>query len=160
MITALERTEYYLLRDLVSQWQDESSILENFRRSREKNEALGSIVEMRFGGDLSLLVSFVIANSSVIYDVEVIQEAVVSTKYFRYFNQPVTEADVARAFKKNPNNFNFYDRWNGGSWEPQYSIEALRMMVPFEKLQYPNAAVNSETFVTLTSVTQSLLQQI
>lgn len=152
MITVLEKTEYYLLRDLVSQWQDESSLLENFRRSREKNEALGSIVEKRFGGDLSLLVSFVIANSSVIYDVEVTQESVVTTKYFHYFDRPVTEEDVVKEFNNNSDIFEVYDRWDDYSEEPECSIEALRMMVPFEMLQYPNATVGSESLPQSKSV--------
>jgi hypothetical protein len=152
MITELEKTEYYLISNLVSQWLDENSLLENFRRLREKNEALGNIVETHFGGDLSLLILFVIANSSVVYDVEITQQSVETTKYFRYFNRPVTEADVAKEFKKAQKDFNVYDRWNEYSDEPECSIEVLRMMVPFEKLQYTDGTVGAETLLALPSV--------
>ena len=144
MITVIDKTEYYLLDDLISQWLDDNSLLENFRRQRDKSDALREIVESRFSDDLSLLTSFIISNSNVVYDVEVTQQSVVTTKYFRYFSRTVSEEDVVKEFNKNHGVFEVYDRWYEYSDdEPECSIEALRMMVPFEQLQYPNSTVCS-----------------
>lgn len=144
MNNEINSSQYYLLRELISRWLDDNSLLENVRRSRVDNEAIGNIVETRFGGDLSLLTSFIVANSNVVYDVEITQESVVTTKYFRYFSCPVTEADVANEFGNNSGDFTLWDRWSEDSEEPECSIEVRRMMVPFEKLQYPNATARSE----------------
>lgn len=144
MINVLENTEYYLLSDLISRWLDDNSLLENFRRLRDKNDAFRILLESHFFDDLSLLTSFIVANSNAVYDVEITQESVVTTKYFRYFSRPVTEADVANEFGNNSGDFTLWDRWSEDSEEPECSIEVLRMMVPFEKLQYPNATAGSE----------------
>lgn len=144
MTKLLGNTEYYILRDLISRWLDDNSLLENFRRLRDKNDAFRLVLESRFSDDLSLLTSFVIANSNVVYDVELTQQSVVTTKYFRYLSKPVTEEDVINEFNKNSDIFEVYDRWDEYSDEPECSIEVLRMMVPFENLQYPNATAGSE----------------
>jgi hypothetical protein len=152
MITTLGKTEYYLLNDLISRWLDDNSLLENFRRQRDKNDAFRAIVASHFSDDLSLLTSFIISNSNVVYDVEVTQQSVVKTKYFHYFNRPVTEEDVVKEFNKNQGVFEVYDRWYEYSDdEPECSIEALRMVVPFEKLLYPNSTVCSVSLLEANS---------
>lgn len=151
MITTLGKTEYYLLSDLISQWLDDNSLLGNFRRQRDKSDALREIVASHFSDDLSLLTSFIITNSNIVYDVEVTQQSVVTTKYFRYFNRPVNEEDVVKEFNKNQGVFEVYDRWHEYSDEPECSIEALRMMVPFEKLQYPSSTVCSVSLLEANS---------
>ena len=62
MITVIDKAEYYLLSDLISRWLEDNSLLENFRRQRDKNDAFRIMLESHFSDDLSLLTSFIIDN--------------------------------------------------------------------------------------------------
>lgn len=136
MITRLTNEEYWLIGDAARRFPDNNALAAGIERLRNGNSQLDQVIKLRFEGDLELLVSFIIANSAIIYDVEVKEEKVIKVTYFRYLDKPVTKSDVEYIFRKASDFFHIYETSEEYSDFLDCSVNAIREMEPVEELRY------------------------
>ncbi len=80
--------------------------------------------------------SFIIANSAILYDVEVKEQKVTKVTYFRYLDKPVTKSEVEYMFGKARDFFYIYEESEEYSDFLDCSVSAIREMEPVEELRY------------------------
>ncbi len=90
MIKTISKDEYSVFTRHVSDLEDRKSLLTTLLSLRRKHRDLDEFIKSHFRGDLTLLASFIIANSVVHYEVEMIEERITKKTYYRRFDGPIT----------------------------------------------------------------------
>lgn len=136
MITRLTNEEYWLIQDAACHFPDNNSLSAGIEQLRKENSGLDQVIKKRFEGEVELLVSFIIANSDIFYDVEVTEEKVTKVTYFKYFEQPVTKNDVSSHFRRHRSIFNILSKSEEYCEFLDCSITAVRQMESVDALRY------------------------